>query len=106
MCGFHIHAAYRIAKVNKPKRMPGSAGWWYPSSKDVLEEVGLYTIDHYIGVRRESISSFIRVRPIFQLCMDGQRKRGSSSHALWWEQQLSEDLESDEDSLSGVSSED
>ena len=106
MRGFHIHAAYRIAKVNKPKRMPGSAGWWYPSSKDVLEEVGLYTIDHYIGVRRESISSYIRDRPIFQLCMEGQRKRGSSPHCLRWEQQLDVDLESDEDSLSGVSSED
>ena len=29
--GFHIRAAYRMTKVNKPKKMPGPAGWWYPS---------------------------------------------------------------------------
>ena len=41
--GFHICAAYRIAKENKPCRGPGHR-WVYPKSADVLEECGLKTI--------------------------------------------------------------
>ena len=44
-----------------------SGTWTYPSSKDVLKAVGLKTIDHYIGVRRETIARFIVDRPFFVL---------------------------------------
>ena len=38
--GFHIHAAYRMARVHKPRK--GLFGdWTYPSMKDVFEECGL-----------------------------------------------------------------
>ena len=51
--GFHIRSANRMAKDNKPQQnpLPGDC-WVYPSSKDVLEKVGLFTIEHYIEVRR------------------------------------------------------
>ena len=63
--------------------------WKFPSSKDVLKAVGLNTIDHYIGVRCETIARFIVDRPLFALCRDGERKRGSTHCTFWWEQPLS-----------------
>ena len=41
--GFHIRAAYRMAKRNRPRRGPGNQ-WVYPKSEDVLEECGMHTI--------------------------------------------------------------
>ena len=57
----------------------------------VLDEVGLKTIAHYIGVRRQHIASYIVDKPIFQSCVDGVRKRGSSVRQFWWAQSM--DLE-------------
>ena len=61
--------------------------WQYPSSADVLEKAGLHTIEHYIDVRRQTIAAFIVNRPIFELCTEGERKRGSSANRqFWWQQ--------------------
>ncbi len=48
-------------------------------------------IDHYIGVRRETIARFIVDWPLFALCRDGGRRKGSTSRTFWWEQSLSLD---------------
>ncbi len=66
--------------------------WTYPSSKDVLKAVELKTIDHYIEVCRETIARFIVNQPLFALCRDGGRKRGSTHCTFWWEQPLSLDV--------------
>jgi hypothetical protein len=47
-----------------------------------------------IGVRRQYIASFIFHWPIFQLCLEGVRKRGSAPHQFWWEQPLDLDAAS------------
>ena len=65
--------------------------WTFPSSNDVLKAVGLNTINHYIGVCHETIARFIVDRPLFALCRDGERKRGSTHRTFWWEQPLSLD---------------
>ncbi len=57
----------------------------------VLREVGLQTIRHYIGVCRQHVANLIVNRPIFQLCLEGVRKRWSAPRQFWWEQPL--DLE-------------
>ena len=45
-------------------------GTWYTSStEEILEEAGLYTIDHYIKKRRESVSSFAKRRKIHEECL-------------------------------------
>jgi hypothetical protein len=79
--------------------------WTYPSSRDVLKAVRLQTIDHYIGVCREVIARFIVDQPLFALCRDGERKRGSVHHTFWWEQPLAidvvESLMGDEEDKSG-----
>jgi hypothetical protein len=87
--GFHIRAAHCMAGM-QPTRNPDGT-WKYPSSKDVLKAVGLETIDHYIGVWRKTIARFIVDRPLFALCRDGERKRGSTRRTFWWEQPLSLD---------------
>jgi hypothetical protein len=46
--GFHIRAAYRMAKANKPKRSPGNV-WEYPRSMDVLKECGMKMMEEYIA---------------------------------------------------------
>ncbi len=81
--GFHIRAACYMAGKMPTKNPNGT--WTYPSSRDVLKAVGLQTIDHYIGTRRETIARFIVDRPLFVLCWDGNRKRGSARRTFWWE---------------------
>ena len=87
--GFHIRAAWRMAGKRPLKLRDGT--WSYPNSAEVLDEVGLKTIAHYIGVRRQHIASYIVDKPIFQSCVDGVRKRGSSIRQFWWAQSM--DLE-------------
>ena len=86
--GFHIRAAWRMALVNKPRKDPTSGTWTYPPSEDALEEVGLHTIADYVQVRRQTIANFIVNRPIFNFCVDGERKRGTCPHHFWWEQPM------------------
>jgi hypothetical protein len=57
-----------------------------------LEEVGLFPIDHYIGVWRQTIALFIVHRPIFDFCVNGKRRCGSSPRLFWWEQPMHLDL--------------
>ncbi len=87
--GFHIRAARQMVGM-QPTRDPDGM-WMYPSSKDVLKAVELKTIDHYIGVCRGTIARFIIDKPLFALCRDGGRKRGSTRRTFWWEQPLSLD---------------
>ncbi len=81
---------WRMATVNKPKRQPDGT-WVYPSKKDVLEEVGIKSIEEYIDIRRQTIANSIVNRPIFQLYEDAERQRGSMPRQYWWEQSF--DLE-------------
>jgi hypothetical protein len=82
--GFHIRAAWHMAG-KRSQKLPDSA-WMYPNSAAVLDKVGLKTIAHYIGVQRQHIASYIANKPIFQSCMDGVRRRGSSVCQFWWAQ--------------------
>ena len=65
--GFHIRAAYRMAKRHVPRRGPDHQ-WVYPSSEAVLEECGMHTIQHYIDVHRETIAKDVVGRSIFAEC--------------------------------------
>jgi hypothetical protein len=87
--GFHIRAACRMAGM-QPARNPDGT-WTYPNSKEVLKMVRLKTINHYIGVRIETIARFIVDQPLFALCWEGGRRRGSARRTFWWEQPLNLD---------------
>jgi hypothetical protein len=87
--GFHIRAAWRMAG-KRPMKLPDGT-WTYPNLVQVLEDVGLKTITHYIAVCQQHIANYIVSKPIFTRCVDGVRKRGSSNRHFWWEQLM--DLE-------------
>jgi hypothetical protein len=87
--GFHIRATWRMAG-KRPMRLPDGT-WTYPNLAAVLDKVGLKTIAHYTGVQRQHIASYIVDKPIFQSCVDGVRRRGSSVSQFWWAQPM--DLE-------------
>ena len=82
--GFHIRAAYRMAREHKPKRGPGHT-WVYPRSEDVLRECGMKTMEEYIAIRRQTIATYVATRPIITECRRGERKRGAVPHQWWWE---------------------
>ena len=80
-----------MAIVNKPRRDPIDGSWNYPAKTDVMEDVGLHSIAHYIGVRWQTIANFIVNRPIFGFCQGARRRRGSAPRQFWWDQEF--DLE-------------
>jgi hypothetical protein len=85
--GFHIRAAYRMAKKHKPRRGPNQV-WVYPATKDVLKECGMISVAHYIGVRRETIFQYVVDRPIYASCTEGELRRGLAPRQWWWEQKM------------------
>ncbi len=87
--GFHIRAACLMAGMQPAQNPDGTPS--YPNSKEVLKMVGLKTIDHYIGVRIETITRFIVDQPLFALCQEGGRRIGLARHTFWWEQPLNWD---------------
>ncbi len=89
----------------RPWKRPDNT-WKYPNLEKVLQDVGLQSISHYFGVRRQHIANYIVNQPIFQLCLEGVRKCGSAPYQFWWEQPLDIDaavllaLAADESGLS------
>jgi hypothetical protein len=55
--GFHLRAAWRMSGRG-PKKLPDGT-WRYPNLEAVLQEVGLQTIRHYIGVHWQHVANFI-----------------------------------------------
>jgi hypothetical protein len=87
--GFHVKAAWRMAAVNKLQKDAATDTWTYPVTEEVLEEVGLHSMEHYICVRRDTITQYIATRPMLELCQGAERLRGSSPRHFWWEQPMS-----------------
>ena len=56
--GFHLRAAYRMAKINKPRKLDDGE-WYYPPSEDVFAEVKVHSIDHYIEKQIQPIADSI-----------------------------------------------
>jgi len=89
--GFHIRAAYRMARKHKPRK--GLCGnWIYPSTKDVLKECGLQSVKEYINTRHATIAMYVVNRSIFWECQEGEQRRGSMPRWWWWEQELGLDV--------------
>jgi hypothetical protein len=64
--GFHHRAAWWMAGM-RPSH-DGKGDQTYPSNTRALKKVGLYMIEHYIGLRWQTISNYIVNRPIFEHC--------------------------------------
>ena len=81
---FHLRAARRMTGLMPSKAADGS--WSYPDAERVLRKAGLHTINEYIEVRRNTILRFVADRPIYELCKEAERKRGTVNRQYWWEQ--------------------
>ena len=46
--------------------------WWIDKN---LEEVGLYSIEHYIQKRQNAVVDYVATWPIFNLCSDSERSQ-------------------------------
>jgi hypothetical protein len=64
--GFHIRAAFRMAKLR--------------------------TVKYYIDPRHSTIAMYVVNRPILRECKEGERMRGSMPQQWWWEQELGLDV--------------
>ena len=85
MEGFYVHAARRMAGIMPHK---GDDVWEYPNSWEVLAAMRLRPVEHYIVVRRNTTARWIIHRPIFGMCKETERRRGSVSRQFWWDQCL------------------
>ncbi len=84
--GFHIRATWHMTGKRPVKLWDGT--WTYPNLAQVLEDAGLNTVAHYIAVLRQHIANYIVNKPIFTTCVEGGRRRGSSTRHFWWEQPM------------------
>ncbi len=85
--GFQNGAAMRMTWEHKPCRQSDGT-WTYLLLKDVRAEVGLHTIGHYIGVRRNTVAQYIATRPILELYTEAERRRETQPRQHWWEQPM------------------
>jgi L-rhamnose mutarotase len=83
--GFHWRVARRIAD-NQPYLDRQTGEWVYPPIDKVLEEVGMYSIAHYIDKRQNTVADYVATRPIFDLCQGSEWLTGSRSSRRWWDQ--------------------
>jgi hypothetical protein len=83
--GFHQSVACFIAG-KQPYLDRWMGEWVYPSINKVLEEVGMYSIDHYVKKRQNTVADYVTTRPIFDLCQESEWSTGSHSSRRWWDQ--------------------
>jgi hypothetical protein len=89
--GFHIQAAYQIAKMHKPRRGLQNE-WIYPRSEDVLKECGMMTIAEYVQICWQMNAVYVATHPILLECRQGKQQRGAVPHRWWWEQPMDLDV--------------
>ena len=58
--------------------------WEYPPTTAVLEEAGMYSMEHYINVRRNKLVDYVATRPIGGLLGDVERLSGSARSQMFW----------------------
>ncbi len=85
--GFHIRAAYWMARIHRPKKGAFSV-WSYPKTANMLEECGMHSIAEYIEKRRQTIAVYVATRPILEECRKGEWQRESMHRQWWWEQPM------------------
>ena len=83
--GFHHRVARKLSGMQPPYH-PREDRWEYPSIEEALEVAGMYTMEHYLNVRRNTLVENIATRPILELCRGAERQSGSAKKALWWHQ--------------------
>ena len=80
---FHRDCARFIVKRCKEQLDDGT--WVYPSSAMVMEDAGLFEIEHYIQQRRNTIFQFVKDRTMYKKCLELEVD-GRRTQQYWWKQ--------------------
>jgi hypothetical protein len=66
--------------------------WYYPPIQDALEIAGLFTIEHYIRVRQNTVAAYVTTRPTLQIWKVTESSTtlytAHSRQYRWWPQPL------------------
>jgi len=84
--GFHHRVARRLSGM-RPRYLPREDRWDYPPLEEAMEKAGLYSVQHCIGVRQNTLADNVATRPILELSMEAERQSGSSRRLFWWNQE-------------------
>ena len=60
----------------------------HPLVVAALEAAGLYPIQEYIRRRQANIAEQVACRPIYELCIETDRRPGTSLLMRWWDQDV------------------
>jgi hypothetical protein len=72
--GFHRRVARRLAG-KQPYLDRRTGEWVYPPIDKVLEEVGMYSIDHYVKKRQNTVADYVATRPILTYAKNQSGRR-------------------------------
>ena len=72
--GFHQRVACSIAG-KQPYLDRRTGEWVYPPINKVLEEVGIYSIDHYVKKRQNTVADYVTTRPILTFAKNQSGRR-------------------------------
>jgi len=81
LTGFHHRIARRISALI-PRRTQN--GWVYPPIEEALESAGLYTMEHYLQVRRNRVADYVASRPINELIREDVAPFPGTNPRNWW----------------------
>ena len=87
--GFHHRTEIRITGMTAKCAGSGSG----PTVSETLDTYGLWPIKEYIKRIKETLSSQVVCRPIYELCTGEYRMAGISKFMRWWEQDVGREVE-------------
>jgi len=79
---FHRRCARYITGQHIRQNADGT--WTCPSSKDVLEQAGLWTIQEYIKRRRNTVMKYAESRFIYRQCVASKPLASNPNQLVWW----------------------
>ena len=80
---FHSSCARYIVGEHIRQRPDGE--WILPPTARILEKCKLRTVREYIARRKETVSDFMKSRPIYETCIKSTPSAGNVNQKVWWD---------------------
>lgn len=82
--GFHHRVARRLTGRTARYVHQGGGQWEYPPMDETLEAAGMSPMTVYLSRRQNKLADYVATRPVFDLCVGGDRLSGSATRRKWW----------------------
>ena len=82
LASFHHRCARHIAR--EPIRQLPDGTWVTPRSSAILEKCGLFTIDHYVKCRKDTVKAFVTQCSIYDICKHSAPMAINANQLVWW----------------------